>query len=407
MGPSIVKKRCVFALGGYEPVPPERQRERFVRELRRFERTWNVACTVSDMTLSEDAAAASWQVETRAPNWHTHTDYHLLRWDDFVAADFGRSQGNRLLLALLAFGNFIWSGTAWRYVRTNWRYGLFFLYPLLAVALFAVVALAAGSIPILWDWRWAYLFAPLIAAAVFVALFGLVGPKLLLPYIFDDWIFAYEFVHRSRAGIAERMEAFAQKIAEVLRAGGYDEIVVSGHSLGAAWKLAVVDRALSLAPEFGRNGEKLCLLSTGSSLLKVALHPAAKWLAQAVLRVAHAQAVFWIEYQALVDVISFYKTNPVAALSGKASDKPLIQKLRIRHMLDDAAYRRFRGNFFRLHRQLVMGNDKRYFYDFFMVCCGPFTLPARAADPERMMQAFAADGALQAAPKSFPLALNP
>ena len=51
---------------------------------------------------------------------------------------------------------------------------------------------------------------------------------------------------------------------------------------------------------------------------------------------------------------------------------------------------------FRLHRQLVMGNDKRYFYDYFMICCGPFGFPTRLRDPELMTAAFAADGSLKA-----------
>jgi hypothetical protein len=65
-------------------------------------------------------------------------------------------------------------------------------------------------------------------------------------------------------------------------------------------------------------------------------------------------------------------------------------------MLQRDTYRRFRGNFFRLHRQLVMGNDKRYFYDYFMVCCGPFRFETRLRDPELMTAAFAPDGSLRA-----------
>jgi pimeloyl-ACP methyl ester carboxylesterase len=397
MGHSTVKKRCVFALTGYEPVAPGRQHERFVRELRRFERTWSVRAEASAMALSREGAVASWRVTTRGPNWSVDTEYRSLRWDDLVAADFGRSDWERVPRALAAFADFIISGTALRYFRANWRYGLFFLYPLLILGVFValslwIAAMAVGWIGVPQPWSLAAIAGG--GFVLFALLLRFAGPPLMLAYILDDWIFAHQFVHRSRPGFAERLEAFAQDVAAKLRANDVDEIVVSGHSLGAAIKLAVVDRALQLVPEFGAKGERLCLLSTGSSLLKVALHPQATWLAEAVLRVARHPAIFWIEYQALVDVISFYKTNPVAALTHAPSDTPLLRKLRIRHMLDDAAYRRFRGNFFRLHRQLVMGNDKRYFYDFFMVCCGPFSLPARAADPEAMLSSFAADGRL-------------
>jgi hypothetical protein len=40
-----------------------------------------------------------------------------------------------------------------------------------------------------------------------------------------------------------------------------------------------------------------------------------------------------------------------------------------------------------------MGNDRRYFYDYFMVCCGPFRLRTRVDEPERVA-AFGPDGSL-------------
>ena len=164
-----------------------------------------------------------------------------------------------------------------------------------------------------------------------------------------------------------------------------------------AHNLDVLDLVLRLRQN--DNGLRINLVSTGSSLLKIALHPAGPWLKAAVDRVAHHRDIFWIVYHTLVDVISFYKVNPVVALKLPPSENPRVQKVRVRHMLDDAVYRRYRGNFFRLHRQLVMGNDKRYFYDYFMICCGPFRLETRARDPERMMTAFAADGSLAASGK--------
>jgi len=401
MRPSVVKKRCVFALAGYEPVAPERDHWRFVRESRRFERTWSVNSEVSEMAMTKDGAVAVWKVETRGPNWAVETEYRSLRWDDFIADDSKASDWVRIPRALAAFGDFIVSGTVFRYFRANWRYGLFFLYPLLILAGFAALAIWSAVTAI----AFAGLHEPLsfIATAIpafviFVLLVRFAGPRLMLAYILDDWIFAHRFVRRARTGFSERLEIFAQDIAAKLRSHDADEIIISGHSLGAAIKLLVVERALQLVPEFGAKGEQLCLLSTGSSLLKIALHPAASWLVGTVVNVARSPSIFWVEYQAVVDVISFYGANPVAMLTRAPSDKPILQKLRIRNMLDEATYRRFRGNFFRLHRQFVMGNDKRYFYDFFMICCGPNSLPARVASPQAMLTSFAPDGQLLDSP---------
>lgn len=386
-----VRKRCVFFLGGYEPIPPERQHERFVRELGRFQQTWQAASTVSGLTLSEGGAVASWQVETRGANWAVDTEYRSLLWGDLVASDFERSDWERVPCAIRAFADFIWSGTAFRYFAVNWRYGLFFLYPILILLGFAAIGVAAAWYATLWGLP--VLLVPAGALVVFALLTIWPGRFLMLPYMLDDWLFAYELVHRSRPGLDERLDLFAKDVAGRLRAGGVDEIVFSGHSLGCALKVEVLDRALRMAQEFGTRDEQLSVLSTGSSLLKIALHPAAAWLKTAVERVSQNKAVFWVEYQTMVDIISFYKVNPLQALRLPDTGRPTIRRVHVRDMLKPETYRRFRGNFFRLHRQLVMGNDKRYFYDYFMVCCGPFRLMTRADRPETVT-AFSADGAL-------------
>ena len=116
-----------------------------------------------------------------------------------------------------------------------------------------------------------------------------------------------------------------RELVRLVRDTDADEIVVHGHSLGAPLSLFVIDRALQLDPQLGARGKPLHLVSTGSSLLKVALHPAAGWLREAVGRVANAPAIYWVEYQALVDVINVYKVDPVVALGLPATGKPIVK----------------------------------------------------------------------------------
>ena len=172
-----------------------------------------------------------------------------------------------------------------------------------------------------------------------------------------------------------------------------DEIVVDGHSLGAPLSIVIVDRALQLDPQL-TGGRPLNLVSSGSSLLKVALHPSAAWLREAVGRVANAPEVYWVEYQARADIINVYNVDPVAALGMPATGKPILQMIRIRLMVDEHTYRRFRFSFLRIHRQAVMGNERRYFYDYYMLCCGPVALADRVENPDQAVADFAADGAL-------------
>lgn len=391
----IVRKRCVFFLGGYEPIPAARQRERYIRELKRSEKVWGVGAEVGPLEISEDGIVGLWRTSARGPNWETASEYRSLLWDDMVIADFGRPEWKRVLLAVRTFGDFILTGTAFRYLRVNWRYGLFFFYPVLLLlgfataAIFAAAWLVGAGVPLPW------LFAPLAAIAIFALLLVWPGRFLLLNYMMDDWIFGGEMVDRSRPGFEHRLERFAQELAKVLRDGGYDEVVFAAHSLGCAIKIAVIDRALQLVPQFGERGETLAVLSTGSSLLKIAFHPRAGWMREAVARVSANSSIFWIDYQTMADPISFYNVDTLVALNLPRTGRPMIRRVHIRDMLRPETYRRFKANFFRLHRQLVMGNEKRYFYDYYMICCGPLRLETRVLKPETVVARFTEDGALK------------
>lgn len=395
MQSGVVRKRGFLCIGGYEPIDAEWWYRRFERELKRFEATWNAQATMSPPVISEDSALAGWKIDTKGENWRTETEYRLLRWDDFVTADFARSDLERVPKGIAALLDFVFSGAAIRYFIVSVRYGFFFLYPfvilagIVAAAIFAPKLLALLGLPI------PGLVAFVLSIAVFVGLMYVLGRVLLLNYMFDDWIFAAQFVHRSRPGLDERLDRFAREIVTCAKDTSCDEVIVSAHSLGGALIMDVLDRALKLDPQLGQHGPKLWLMATGSSLLKVALHPKAKWLREAVARVADAKGIDWIEYQAIVDVISFYKVNPVVAMGLSERRNPIVQKVKIRDMLAPETYKRFWGNFFRLHRQWSMGNERRYFYDYYQVICGPAPLARRVAN-NKLVDCFASDGSYDA-----------
>jgi len=95
-----------------------------------------------------------------------------------------------------------------------------------------------------------------------------------------------------------------------------------------------------------------------------------------------------------------YKVDPVVALGLPAAGKPIVKIIRIRMMVEEHTYRRFHLNFLRIHRQPVMGNERRYFYDYYMLCCGPLPLVERVENPDQAVAAFGPDGALIAAAAS-------
>lgn len=392
MDPHLVGKRCVLLLNGYEPLTPERSVARLTREFARSARTWNVTAQAEEPRPISTRSEIIVPVRTDGPNWTVQSDCRILYWGDMVLADFARPHWRRLLEGAVALSDFVVSGTAFRYFRTNWRYGAFFCYPIVLFVVFAYLATLAGTAAEQWFSAPALAAAP-IGVAVFYALTFWPGRPLFFNYLLDDWIFARAYARGLRPDLHDRLDGFAHALVDVVRESDADEMLLAGHSLGAALSLDILARALAIAPDLTKK-RRIVLLSTGSSLLKVALHPAADALRKAVDTVAGADGVDWVEYQSVVDIISFYKVDPVAAAGLTPRGKPILRTLRIRAMLEPGSYRRFRFDFFRLHRQLVMGNERRHFYDFFLICCGPLTLLRRVFDPDFANQAIGPDGAL-------------
>ena len=219
MPKALVRKRCFVQMTGYEPVGPEHQHRRFIREMARFQKAWNVQGNVTPPNLSAGGAVASWTVETFGPNWRVTTDFHWFRWDDFVAAEMARSDWWRFPLGIAALMEFILTRTVVRYFLVAWRYGGFFLFPLFYLVgmtwlSIGLTRFAVGRLGLFYP----LLTAPLLWLAIFIALRWTFGQFFHIGYVLDDWYFARDFVHRARPELEARLDRLAQELPKRLQA---------------------------------------------------------------------------------------------------------------------------------------------------------------------------------------------
>ena len=388
----LVRRRCVIYVPGYEPLSATHIYRRFETELDRFRRTWNVSATLSQPTSVCDGAI-SWRIDSAGPNWLVETDLTLLDWSDIVVADFAQPRTRLILRGLAAIFDFLLSGAAMGYLRTNWRYLLFYIYPVFLLSLFCAAALVIvrfAGVP------WPSVLGPVLWIACVALLVHWAGLKLYLYDTLLNWSFAADIVHQRRPEFEAKLDQLARVFAERVHASTADEIIVFSHSLGSVIMMQVVARALQHNPRLTYRDTKINLLSAGSSLLKVGLHSKAEHIRAAVRKVVNEPAIYWVEYQALVDLLNFYKTDPVSELGLPACGKPIVRIVRIRRMMTNERYRRIRWKPYRLHLQYALGNECRYVYDFFMICCGPLPLQCRVEWPaEETVVAFARDGTYQ------------
>ena len=388
---SLIKRRCVISIGDYETLSVAQQFASFQAGLQRFSQTWTVSTKISPFKTTVDGAIAVWHVETKAKNWKVNTEFRLFNWADISNTDLESWNWLKVSRVVRALYDNIATGTCWRYLKLNKRFAIFFLYPVLAVLFTALGAYFLAALLSLFGLPFTSYVSVLTAAVIILAYIKWVDPDIL-PRVMNMWVLIHDLVHDKRAGLAERLEVFVQDIVAILQSKEFDEIVIAGHGFGAALQVAVVDRAFWHLKEYEKSGRQICMLSTGSLLLAIALHPEGSWLIGPVSRITRDKMIYWAEYQAQEDVISFAGVNPATVLVGGHS-KPSLQQVKIKNMikiekqfLPEAAYQ--------YHRQLVRANSRKYFYDFFMICCGPFALPTRIEDPELMITAFYADGRL-------------
>src|SRR5262249_8823424 len=248
---SMIRRRHVYHVAGYDPIDAGAQYRRFARQLDVFRRTWNVEATLSALEQSTEQSRAWWSVSARAANWQVEAGHEALLWDDIVRGDFTRPLPLRLFKAARAYLDFIVTGTMFRYIFADPRYAIFFLFPILSVVLFPVGLFAVGG------WLAAHLLTAFlglegmaaaagmaVGVAVFLLLLRWPGGRWRVQQLLDDWICANDYLHGRRPDIDARLDRFAETLLARAREAAVDGIVLVGHSLGGVLRLRGLVRAL-------------------------------------------------------------------------------------------------------------------------------------------------------------------
>lgn len=390
-----VRRRRVVHISGFEPIGVDGLDRRMKSGLRKFAALWGATATASTPAASQDGRSVTWEVEAAGPNWSTSTRYTILRWDELMRPYTARSWLGRVAGGYRALFGLVLNGTLARYFRANVRYGLFFVYPILILVGFLILGTLAGFGAALLGIPGAPLTAPLLAIAVFVLLMRFLGSYFYLDFALADWAFAADLARDDVAGLDAVLERFTDEVTAALCDQDADEVLLSSVSLGAVMMAESIDRMFGREPNAPTYVRRAAFLTVGSSILKIGLHPAAERLRKLIGRVGAEKGLYWAEYQAKVDPINFYKTNPVKDLGNRKTGRPVVQQIRIRSMMDDAEYRRAQRSALHLHRQFVMPNAKRYFYDFYQISFGPLSLKARVKLGDKAAGIFEKDGSVK------------
>jgi hypothetical protein len=395
-----VHRRLIIYVQGYDPRGLAEYYRMFRREYRDTCALYGLSGKVGKPANDPDRFITSWDATTGGDGgWQVDTRYMFLRWEDIIRRDFARPPWWKILAMYRALCIAILNGVVARILRAHWRFGCFILYPMvlmtLWIAMGGIVGLAIATIAAALSapaWLGVVLGAG-AGFAAFAAALRLTEPQTYILYLCDDVASTYQFAHRQRPDWEERMEVFAGYVVDAVRGSDADEVVIVGHSSGSFLAVDVLDRALMRDPGLGRYGPKVRLLTLGANLPIIGFHRAAQWFRDKIGRLAVAHDIDWVDYQSRHDVMNFWPFDPVAGHGiklGTERHNPRVVAISFRDLWIPGNFGRRRWRFFQAHFQFLLANERLgAAYDYYLICCGPFDLATRAAEPERMIAAMA------------------
>ena len=397
-----VERRHVIYVQGYDPRGLAQYYRMFRTELRKFGRLYELTTTIKRPQGAADGATAYWTIDTHASDWQTHTRYDFLRWEDLIQRDLAAPIWRRVFRGEFLFWKIILNGTFARFWKAHWRFAIFIAYPHLMLygetlgALLVGFACGKGFAALGVASPWNIAAAAVAFAAMLWALLKFTESRSYLLYLVADMIWTWQFAHRLEPEWDQRIDRFAKNLVEVASGSDAEEVVIVGHSSGSFLAVEILARALQLDPDIGRHGPRIALLTIGGNLPIIGFNAAAQDFRDHLRRLAVEPSIDWIDCQARKDVMNFYPFDPIIGHGidvGAARRNPLLVSVRFRDIIEPAHYNSFRWQFFRVHFQFVMANERPHPYDFFMIACGPVPLRERMARPEAAVAIATGDAA--------------
>jgi hypothetical protein len=375
--PGHVKKRIVLHFPGFEPLDATKHQARYQRSALKTARLQDFAVKVGP--VQTEGSSRYFDVDSEGPDWQTNSRVYIFDHDDLVKHLSNRPTLIRMAGGFRSAARVIWEGGALGYFRHAWRFGLFFVFPFLLVAIGLALSVALGTAPY---WlameSWLLLVSGMLAYLAFFKFFLPWSERWHTLHLFDDWELAVAVASMEKPYFKQWVE---DRLASVRAAMSEpaDEYVISSHSMGSSIAAQVVGALVEREANLFE-GKRVVFVTLGGAILQCALLRCADVLRARVGAIARVRDIFWFDVQCLTDAINFYRCQVVALTGHHNAPQPPIVFIRVKHMLSPDRYRRIKRDFLRVHRQYVLDADVRAPFDFTMMTAGP--LPAASfADP--------------------------
>lgn len=384
-----VLRRHVFYLSGFDP-----RGAAFYHRMYRDEAEKHSALSGAALDVGPRRALGphvqSWTVTSETAGATVETRYDFLRWDDIVREHWPRARLAVWRDTLWAFLIFLRTGILRTVFRTTYPVFVTCTLPAAVIAPQILLTLAAAGAAMalagLVTGRPIAIGLPaaLLAGAAAFRLTLRIEKAANADWLGRIYAFTVKDARRQVAGLDARRDHFAALIAQAVREGGAQEILVVGHSLGTPLAISVMARALARDPQLDRRGPAVALLTLGQTTPILSLMPEADWFREEVRALARSD-LDWIDFSAPPDGACFALVDPVRIFDPQAprpdgEARPKLLNARFMDLIEATTYRRVKRDWMRVHFQYLMAGDRLAAYDYFAITTGPLLLAERYAE---------------------------
>ena len=365
-----VRRRAVFFIPGFDPIGARRYRELYRSQ-------GAEQAQISGYQLGVDGTPRGdgtygWTAELTDDGAVTTADIQFLGWNDLVRDAMSDSVLRSYWEMLRTAGVYVFSGALVRLIRLRAVPMVIAIYPIFMLTLYFNIAFWLGAIA-------SRLSPPgidfAIGLIVFLTMIRLARSydqkHLYAFYLMSDYAFAASRRGKMPEPLARRVVEWTDQIEPHI--GSVDEVLIVGHSSGAALAVHVV-------AELTRRGAgPVSLMTLGHVVPMVSFLPTARDLRRDLREVAGAQDVYWLDVTAPSDGACFALADPVAT-AGVARDgdrNPVVISGTFLRTLSPEQIRAYHRRYFRKHVQYLCAFGRPDVYDYFKITAGPLRLGTR------------------------------
>lgn len=312
-----VRRRVVLYLGGFDPQGPARYHAMVASAAAARP---EAGVTVGARRKGAAPHTSSWTL--RWPDVHGgqgETQYHFLRWDDLVRAQWPRSRWRLAALTLGTTARMLANGSLWRILQTSWPAFLALALPALSLVALGLIGLAWGIAllamarcrPGLTAWAGASL-GLLVGLAALYATFGWLQARVQMDWLMRSARYILLQARGHAPELEDRVDMHARMLAALAAQGDtVDEVLVVGHSSGCMLAVSMVARAMPLWVNMpAATRPTLSLLTLGQCIPVLSYQPEAQTFRAELARLRGCECLTWVDVSSPIDGCCFALSDP-------------------------------------------------------------------------------------------------